>query len=61
MLRQCSATFFFFFFFLPTARPTLTLAREGAPQNFALRKKGYKTIRGHKNVGPVCTLLSYID
>jgi hypothetical protein len=28
--------------FLPTAHPTLTMAREGTPQNFALRKGGTK-------------------
>jgi hypothetical protein len=32
MLEQCSATF------LTTAHPTLTMARDGTPQNFALWK-----------------------
>jgi hypothetical protein len=46
-LVQCSATF------LPTAHPTLTMAPEGTPQNFASRKGGTKQYVA-KNADPVC-------
>jgi hypothetical protein len=45
---------------LPTARTTLTMAREGTPQNFALRKVG-KKIAYKIHADPVCRTLSYTE
>jgi hypothetical protein len=41
-------------FFLPTAHPTLTVAREGTPQNSALRKGGTKQYVATKNANHAC-------
>jgi hypothetical protein len=44
--------------FLPTAHPTLTMARKSTPQNFALRKEGTKQYEATKN-DPICKSLIY--
>jgi hypothetical protein len=46
--------------FLPMAHATLTLAREGTPQNFTLRKGGTKQYVVTENADPICKSLSYI-
>jgi hypothetical protein len=48
-------------FFLPTARLTLTMAREGTPQNFSSRTGGAKQYVATKDVDPICKFLSYIN
>jgi hypothetical protein len=47
--------------FLPTGHPTLTMAHEGTPRNFTLRKGGKKQYVGTENANPICKSLSYID
>jgi poly(3-hydroxybutyrate) depolymerase len=42
------------------AHPTLTMAREGTPQNFALQKGGTKQYVATRNANPICKSLSYI-
>jgi len=47
-------------FLLPTAHPTLTVTREGTPQNFALRLGGTKQYVTTKNAYPMFKPLSHI-
>jgi hypothetical protein len=52
---QCYATV------LPTAQPTLTMAREGTSQNFALRKGGTKQYTATKKCGSIRKPLSCMN
>jgi hypothetical protein len=46
--------------FLPTVHPTLTMAHEGTPQNFALWKEGTKQYVATKKCGSICKPVGYI-